>query len=250
MNTPELSAKVALVTGASRGLGRAIALRLADMGARVAVNYRQRQAEAEAVVAAIAGRGGEAMPVQADVAESEAVKAMVRQVTAQWQKIDILVNNAGITRDGLVLRMSDEAWDAVIDTNLRGTFLCTRYALRSMINLGWGRIINIASLAGLVGSPGQGNYAASKGGIIAFTRAMARELGPKGVTVNAIAPGFIVTAMTDSLPAAAREAILARIPLGRFGQPEDVAAVVGFLSTGAAGYITGQVINVDGGVAA
>jgi 3-oxoacyl-[acyl-carrier protein] reductase len=244
----ELAGKVALVTGASRGLGRAIALKLASMGAKVALNYLSNDIEAASTVQLIASRGGEAISLKADVADSEAVKNMVRQITEKWEKLDILVNNAGITRDGLLPRMPDSAWDEVINTNLRGAYLCTKFALRSMMNQPWGRIINIASLAGLVGNAGQANYSASKGGLIAFTKSVAREVGPRNITANVIAPGFFVTDMTNRLPQEAREAILARIPLKRYGTPEDLAELAAFLSSPRSGYITAQVICIDGGV--
>ena len=244
----ELEGKVALVTGASRGLGRAIAIKLACMGAKVAINYLTNDSEATIVAYSITNQGGEAFCVKADVAESEAVKNMVRQVVEKWGKIDILVNNAGITRDGLLPRMSDDAWDEVINTNLRGAYLCTKFALRSMINQPWGRIINIASLAGISGNMGQANYSASKGGLIAFTKSVAREVGSRNITANVIAPGFFVTDMTNKLPQEAREAILARIPLKRFGTPEDLAELAAFLASQSSGYITAQVICIDGGV--
>jgi 3-oxoacyl-[acyl-carrier protein] reductase len=248
----ELAEKVALVTGASRGIGRAIALKLASLGAKVAVNYvaieANNKADADNVVQTIIKLGGEAMAVEADIRNSEAVRAMVDQVINKWGKIDILVNNAGINKDTLLLRMSDEAWDDVINTNLRGAYLCTKFALRSMVRQDWGRIINISSVAGMFGNVGQSNYAASKGGIIAFTKTVAREMGSRNITVNAVAPGFIVTGMTDKLPAERKEAILSMIPLRRFGQPEDVAELVAFLASERAGYITGQVITIDGGV--
>jgi len=244
----ELDGRVALVTGASRGIGKAIALKLSSLGSKVAVNYRDREAEAISVVEAISRQGREeAMAIRADVADTEAVKAMVQQVTDRWGKIDILVNNAGINRDTLLLRMSEKDWDDVIDTNLRGAYLCTRFALRSMMRQGWGRIINISSIAGVMGNPGQSNYAASKGGLIAFSKSVAREMGSRSITVNAVAPGFIVTEMTDRLPPERKESILAMIPLQRFGQPEDVAELVAFLASEKAGYITGQVICIDGG---
>ncbi len=245
----ELAGKTALVTGASRGLGKAIAVKLASMGAGVAVNYLSNEAEAAKTVETIIQAGGEALAVKADVSQSDAVKSMVRQVVDKWGKIDILVNNAGITRDGLLPRMTDEAWDDVIDTNLRGAFLCTRFALRSMMNQPSGRIINIASLAGLMGNAGQANYSASKGGLIAFTKSVAREVGSRNITANVIAPGFFVTDMTDKLPPEAREAILARIPLKRYGRPEDLAELVAFLAGDKSSYITAQVISIDGGVA-
>ena len=243
----ELEGKVALVTGASRGIGRAIALKLGSLGARVAVNYVANEIDARGVVDRLVGSGGEAMAVEADVRNSEAVKAMVEQVVSKWNRIDILVNNAGITRDTLLLRMSDDAWDDVINTNLRGAYLCTKFALRYMTRQEWGRIISISSVIGLVGNVGQSNYAASKGGIIAFTKTVAREAGARNITVNAVAPGFIVTSMTDKLPAERKQAILGMIPLQRFGQPEDVAELVAFLASERAGYITGQVITIDGG---
>ena len=248
----ELEGKVALVTGASRGMGKAIALKLANLGAKVAVNYvaieDSNKVDADNLVESIIRLGGEAISIEADVRDSEAVKAMVEQVTDQWSKIDILVNNAGINRDTLLLRMSDDAWDDVINTNLRGAYLCTKFALRSMMRQAWGRIINIASVAGIVGNVGQSNYAASKGGLIAFTKCVAREMGSRNITVNAVAPGFIITGMTDKLPAERKEAILAMIPLQRFGQPEDVAELVAFLASDRAGYITGQAITIDGGI--
>jgi 3-oxoacyl-[acyl-carrier protein] reductase len=244
----ELKGRVSLVTGASRGLGKAISLKLGSLGAKVAVNYLSNEVAANEVVSAIISEGGEAMAVQADVRDAIQVKSMVRGVNNKWEKVDILVNNAGITADNLILRMSDEAWDSVISTNLRGAFLCSRFVLRTMSNLGWGRIINISSLAGLIGNVGQTNYAASKGGLIAFSKSLAKELGSLNITVNAIAPGFITTDMTDKLPAEIKDAIIKQVSLQRFGKPEDVAERVGFLATDRAGYITGQVVNIDGGI--
>jgi len=247
----ELEGKVSLVTGASRGIGKAIALKLANLGSKVAVNYVAIEAgnkvDADDLVESITHNGGEAMAVEADMRDSEAVKAMVEQVTDRWSKVDILVNNAGINRDTLLLRMSDDAWDDVVNTNLRGAYLCTKFALKSMMRQEWGRIISMSSVTGIVGNIGQSNYAASKGGIIAFTKSIAREAGSRNITVNAVAPGFIVTGMTDKLPPERREAILAMVPLQRFGQPEDVAELVAFLASEKAGYITGQVITIDGG---
>jgi 3-oxoacyl-[acyl-carrier protein] reductase len=248
----ELAGKVALVTGASRGMGKAIALKLASLGSKVVVNYvaieASNKVDADNLVESIIRLGGEAISVEADVRDSETVKSMVEQVNDKWSKIDILVNNAGINRDTLLLRMSDDAWDDVISTNLRGAYLCTKFALRSMMRQEWGRIINIASVSGIVGNIGQSNYAASKGGLIAFTKSVAREMGSRNITVNAVAPGYIITGMTDKLPSQRKDAILALIPLQRFGQPEDVAELVAFLATDRAGYITGQAITIDGGL--
>jgi 3-oxoacyl-[acyl-carrier protein] reductase len=247
----ELEGKVSLVTGASRGIGKAIALKLASLGSKVAVNYvaieESNKVDADDLVGSITHRGGEAIAIEADIRDSEAVSAMLEQVIDKWSKVDILVNNAGINRDTLLLRMSDDAWDDVINTNLRGAYLCTKFALKYMMRQEWGRIISISSITGIVGNIGQSNYAASKGGIIAFTKSIAREAGSRNITVNAVAPGFIVTGMTDKLPSERKEAILAMVPLKRFGQPEDVAELVAFLATDRAGYITGQVITIDGG---
>jgi 3-oxoacyl-[acyl-carrier protein] reductase len=239
-------------TGASRGMGKAIALKLASLGSKVVVNYvaieASNKVDADNLVESIIRLGGEAISVEADVRDSETVKAMVEQVTDKWSKIDILVNNAGINRDTLLLRMSDDAWDDVINTNLRGAYLCTKFVLRSMMRQEWGRIINISSVTGLVGNIGQSNYAASKGGLIAFTKSVAREMGSRNITVNAVAPGYIITGMTDKLPSERKEAVLSMIPLQRFGQPEDVAELVAFLASDRAGYITGQAITIDGGL--
>ena len=248
MNEVESKGRVALVTGASRGLGKAIAIKLAANGAKIALNYLSNDTEANQTAAELQSTSSEMMLVKADVADSSSVKDMVKQVVKQWGKIDILVNNAGITRDNLLPRMSDEAWDDVINTNLRGAYLCTKYAIRPMMEQSWGRVINIASLAGVVGNIGQANYSASKGGLIAFTKSLAREVGSRSITANVIAPGFIVTDMTDKLSQEAKDNILSRIPLKRFGVPDDIAAIVAFLASEPAGYITAQVICVDGGV--
>jgi 3-oxoacyl-[acyl-carrier protein] reductase len=248
MNIRNLENRVALVTGASRGLGRAVALKMASYGASVAINYLSNDDEANKVYKEIVEMKSRVMLCKADVSVAGAVRQMTRWIVKEWGKIDILVNNAGIVRDALILRMPDEYWDEVLNTNLRGAYLCAKYALRSMMDQGWGRIINIASLAGIVGNAGQVNYSAAKGGMIALTKSLARETGPRNITVNAIAPGFIVTEMTDKLPQEAKDAILARIPLGRFGMVDDVAELAAFLASEQAGYITAQVINVDGGV--
>ena len=244
-----LDGRVALVTGASRGIGEVIALRLGAAGAKVAVSYHTGADSSARVVDRIAASGGEALALGGDVAQEDQVGSIVRQVVQKWGKLDILVNNAGITRDKLLLRMTPQEWDDVINVNLRGAYLSTRAVLTHMIRQRHGRIVNMSSVVGLTGNPGQANYAASKAGLIGFTKAMAREVASRNVTVNAVAPGYITTAMVEQLPEDARKAILVRIPMGRFGTPEDVAEVVTFLCTDGAGYVTGQVIGIDGGLA-
>lgn len=242
-----LGGQVAIVTGASRGIGRAIALALAAEGARVVINYAQSATAAQALTAEISANGGEAIALQADVAQADQVEDLVKQTLDRFGRIDILVNNAGITRDTLLLRMKLEDWQAVIDLNLTGVFLCTRAVSKVMLKQRSGRVINIASVAGQMGNPGQANYSAAKAGVIGFTKTVAKELASRGVTVNAVAPGFIATDMTDQLPNS--EEILKFIPLGRFGQAQEVAGMVRFLAADpAAAYITGQVFNVDGGM--
>jgi 3-oxoacyl-[acyl-carrier protein] reductase len=242
-----LDGQVAIVTGASRGIGRSIALALAAEGAQVVVNYAQSATAAQALAAEISANGGEAIALQADVAQADQVEALVKQTLDHLGRIDILVNNAGITRDTLLLRMKLEDWQAVIDLNLTGVFLCTRAVSKVMLKQRSGRVINIASVAGQMGNPGQANYSAAKAGVIGFTKTVAKELASRGVTVNAVAPGFIATDMTDQLPNS--EEILKFIPLGRFGQAQEVAGMVRFLAADpAAAYITGQVFNVDGGM--
>ncbi len=241
-----LQDQVAIVTGASRGIGRAIALALASEGAKVAVNYASSSGAADAVVDEIKGQGGDAIALQADVAQADQVDTLFKAVADQWGRADILVNNAGITRDTLLLRMKPEDWQAVINLNLTGVYLCTRAVSRTMLKQRSGRIINIASVAGQMGNPGQANYSAAKAGVIGFTKTVAKEMASRGITVNAVAPGFIATAMTDGLES---EDILKFIPLGRYGQPEEIAGMVRFLAADpAALYITGQVFNVDGGM--
>ena len=238
--------QTALVTGASRGIGKAVALELAAAGATVAVNYANSNAGADAVVAEITAKGGSAYALQADVSQEEEVNALVEAVIKRSGSLDVLVNNAGITRDGLLMRMKTSDWQAVINLNLTGVFLCTRAVTRPMLKQKRGRIVNITSVVGLMGNAGQANYAAAKAGVIGFTRSSAKELASRGITVNAVAPGFIATDMTKDLQA---EALLAAIPLGRYGEVAEVAGAVRFLAADpAAAYITGQVLQVDGGM--
>jgi len=245
----DLKGQTALVTGASRGIGRAIALRLASCGARVVGVARTVEGLA-GTLEAIRAAGGEADGFAANVASSEDVKRVVDAVEEKYQKIQILVNNAGVTRDGLVLRMDDDAWQEVIDTNLKGTFLFCKAAGAVMMRARYGRIINISSVSGLMGNPGQANYSASKAGVIGFSKTIARELASRGITVNVVAPGFITTDMTDVLPEKLKAEVKERIPLRRLGAPEDIADMVCYLSGPGASYVTGQVIAVDGGMTA
>ena len=241
-----LDGQIALVTGASRGIGRAVALALAEAGAEVVVNYSSSPDAADAVVNEIKEAGGQAYALQANVAEEDAVNGLVKSVIERSGRIDVLVNNAGITRDGLLMRMKTEDWQAVINLNLSGVFLCTRAVTRPMLKQKSGRIVNITSVVGLMGNAGQSNYAAAKAGVVGFTRSTAKEMASRGITVNAVAPGFIATDMTKDLDAAG---ILAAIPMGQFGTPEQVAGTVRFLAADpAAAYITGQVLQVDGGM--
>jgi 3-oxoacyl-[acyl-carrier protein] reductase len=241
-----LKGKVAVVTGASRGIGRATALALATEGADVVVNYASSKDAAEQVVAEITAMGNQAIALPGDVSKADQVDELINAVMEKWGHIDVLVNNAGITRDTLLLRMKPEEWQAVIDLNLTGVFLCTKAVSKIMLKQKSGRIINITSVAGQMGNPGQANYSAAKAGVIGFTRTVAKELATRGITVNAVAPGFITTDMTADLQS---DEILKFIPLGRYGQPEEIAGMIRFLAADpAAAYITGQVMNVDGGM--
>jgi len=244
----DLTGKVALVTGGSRGIGRAICLALAGQGASVAVNYASSAQAAADVVQAIAGCGGRAVAVQGDVAQGDDARRLVAETVAAFEAIHILVNNAGLTQDELLLRMSEEQWDRVMAVDLRGAFLCTKAALRPMIRQRWGRIINIASVAGIVGNPGQANYAAAKAGLIGFTKAVAKEVASRNVTANAIAPGLVRTAMTQDLTEAQQQAVVGMVPLGRWATPEEIAPAAVFLASEESGYITGSVLTVDGGL--
>ncbi|SFD86931.1 3-oxoacyl-[acyl-carrier-protein] reductase [Bacillus sp. OV194] len=243
-----LKGKTALVTGASRGIGRAIALELAKNGAKVAVNYAGSEAKAQEVVDEIRSMGQDAIAVQANVADSESVSAMVKTVIEEFGALDILVNNAGITRDNLIMRMKEDEWDAVLDTNLKGVFLCTKAVTRQMMKQRKGRIINISSIVGVSGNPGQANYVAAKAGVIGLTKSTAKELASRNITVNAVAPGFIDTDMTHVLEENVKGEILKAIPLARFGSTEDISSLVTFLASDCSSYITGQTIHVDGGM--
>lgn len=243
-----LENKIALVTGGSRGIGRAIALDLAKHGAKVAVNYAGSEAKANETVEMIKAAGGEAFSVKADVSDSEAVKDMLKEVTDRFGRIDILVNNAGITRDNLLMRMKEDEWNDVINTNLKGVFLCTKAVTRQMMKQRAGRIINIASIVGVSGNAGQANYVAAKAGVIGLTKSTAKELSSRNITVNAVAPGFITTEMTDKLEDSIKDDMLKQIPLGKLGDPQDVADIVTFLASEKSRYMTGQTLHVDGGM--
>lgn len=243
-----LKEQTAVVTGGARGIGRAIALELAKQGANVIINYHGSVKKAEEVKKEIEEKGGTAEIMQCDVADFASCERFFQQVIEKYKRVDILVNNAGVTRDGLLMKMSEEEFDTVINTNLKGTFHCMRFVTRQMIKQRYGRIINISSVVGVTGNAGQANYAASKAGVIGLTKSAARELASRKITVNAIAPGFIETDMTKDLPDKVKEESIAKIPLGYYGKPEDVAGAVSFLASEKAGYITGQVLHVDGGM--
>lgn len=244
----DLTGKTAIITGASRGIGAEIARRFAQAGAKIVVNYSGSQGKAEAVVESIKENGGEAIAVKANVADSGDVKAMVDAAMEAFGSVDILVNNAGITRDNLMMRMKDDEWDDVINTNLKGVFVCTKAVTRQMMKQRSGRIVNIASIVGVMGNAGQANYVASKAGVIGLTKTTARELASRGITANAVAPGFITTDMTDGLNEDIQKTMLGQIPLGRFGKPEEVAKAALFLASDEASYMTGQTLHIDGGM--
>lgn len=249
MSKSDIEGRTALITGASKGIGKAISLELAKMGVKVAVNYNTSEDAALEVVKAICSQGGDAFIVQADVSKLDQVTGMVDKVNEAWGSVDILVNNAGIINDGLLVRMSDEAWHQVIETNLNGTFYCTRAVLRSMVRKRWGRVINIGSVVGIRGNFGQTNYSASKAAIIGFTKSLAKEVATRNITVNTVTPGYISTDTVAVLTQEQKDRIMTWIPQGHFGEVEDVAYMVGFLASQKAGYVTGQVISVDGGMA-
>ena len=240
--------RVAIVTGGGRGIGRAIAVRLAEEGVNVAISYRSNDAAAEASAALVRKAGVECALFKGDVASPPDVEALIKGVQETFGRIDILVNNAGTTRDNLMLRMKEEEFDEVLRTNLKGTYLCTRAVLRPMVRARWGRIVNVSSVVGISGNAGQANYAASKAGIIGFTKSVAREVAQRGITANTVAPGYVETELTSGLPEEVKDNIRDQVPVGRFGEPEEIAEVVAFLAGEGAGYVTGQTLAVDGGM--
>ena len=244
-----LEGHVALITGASRGIGRAIALRLASEGVKIAVNYNSGEAPAQELVEEISSNGGDALALQADVSDEAQVKAMVAAVRQEWKRLDILVNNAGIRNDRLLMRMTTREWDDTLNVNLRGAYFCTRAALPLMVRQRRGRIINMSSVVGVAGNPGQANYAASKAALIGLTKSVAKEVARRNITANALAPGYILTGMVEELSEDLKAQVLSRVPMNRLGVPEDIAGIVAFLCTDEASYITGQIIRIDGGLA-
>ncbi|HEY8490639.1 MAG TPA: 3-oxoacyl-[acyl-carrier-protein] reductase [Dehalococcoidia bacterium] len=243
-----LDGRVAVITGAARGIGRATVLQLASCGAKVVFNYHTSRAEAEELAARVTADGGACVAVQGDITQREDVERLIGTAVDQFGRVDILVNNAGLIRDGLLIRMSEEDWDAAINTNLRAAFLCTKLAARHMLRQRWGRIINVVSIAGLAGNAGQANYSAAKAGLVGFTKAVAREVASRNVTCNAVAPGYIDTDMIRHLGDSIKEGVLAQVPMGRMGTPEEVAPAIVFLASEEASYITGHVLTVDGGI--
>ena len=249
MGKSDISGRFALVTGASKGIGKATALRLGEQGVNVGVNYNSSPDGAEETVEALKSQGVEAFAIQADVGQLDQVSRMVEETTERFGQIDILVNNAGVINDSLLIRMSDEAWEQVINTNLNGSFYCTRAVLRGMIRRRWGRIINIGSVVGIRGNIGQVNYSASKAGIIGFTKALAKEVASRNITVNTVTPGYINTDTVDVLPQATKDTIMTWIPQGRFGEVDDIAHMVAYMASEKARYMTGQIVSIDGGMA-
>lgn len=247
-NSSTLQDKVALVTGASRGIGFAIAQRLGAAGARIVINDMVFREGFEAIIEAMKAVGAEARTYESNVTDPAQVEKMFQTIQEEWDGVDILVNNAGITRDGLLMRMSDDQWDSVLNVNLKGAFLCSRAAIRGMMRKRWGRIINLSSVVALAGNPGQVNYAASKAGLIGLTRTLSKEVAARNITVNAVAPGFIATDMVEVLSDEMKAKVMERIAMGRFGTAEDVAGVIAFLASQEASYVTGQVVGIDGGL--
>ena len=244
-----LKGKTVLITGGSRGIGRAIALAFAEEGTNVIINYTSDEENAKDVIKEIEKFGVKGLAVRANISKAEEVNSMFDKIKEDFDMIDVLINNAGITRDSLFIGMKEKDWDEVIEVNLKGMFLCTKAVIRKMLRQRYGRIVNISSVVGVVGNPGQANYCASKAGVIGFTKSLAREVASRNITVNAIAPGFIKTDMTDALPEDIKESVMGTIPMGRYGNPEDIANIAVFLSSDKAGYITGQIIHIDGGMA-